>query len=117
MARLRLLLPTPLCSLILQSLLPGLFIAACRTKRRTPDPAQLLRLRQQIEINGEFSYDREDQDGATTRQTGGTGAMAISYGITDTMDLVYTLPYQWSEVRKPMRLLSGETALPICPWN
>jgi hypothetical protein len=48
-----LLLAAPIRSLILQSLLPRLFISARRAKRRTPDPAQLLCFRQQIGIDGE----------------------------------------------------------------
>ncbi|WP_333654148.1 transporter [Dissulfurispira sp.] len=64
----------------------------------------------QIEINSEFTYDKEkekvfDEDAGdyvteTKKTTGGELATILSYGITDNLDIVIGLPYQWSKVKK-----------------
>jgi hypothetical protein len=47
----------------------------------------------QLEVNAEYAHD--SNDGVTTEET--TPAAAISYGITDTMDIVLGMPYlSWS---------------------
>ena len=47
----------------------------------------------QLEINGQ--YDNNKEDGKT--ETGGQAAAALSYGLTDTIDVVVGLPYLWTE--------------------
>lgn len=77
----------------------------------TDDTGTQGRGQSQIEINGEYGYDRENQDGVTTKGTGGEVAATISYGITDTMDLVYSLPYQWSEVKEDDEVTQREDGI------
>ena len=43
----------------------------------------------QLELNGEYGHDKEDRVTTTTTE----GAAALTYGITDSMDLVVGLPY------------------------
>src|SRR3972149_3750978 len=54
----------------------------------------------QLEINGEVTHDKETTDGVTTKEKGGEAAAAISYGITDDIDVVIGVPYQWKEVKE-----------------
>jgi len=60
----------------------------------------------QLEINGETSFDKEiksdDDTGKhiTVKETGGEVAAALSYGVTDTTDIVFGLPYQWRKVKE-----------------
>jgi len=49
----------------------------------------------QIEWNNEFAWNNSDAGGLTTEETGGESAVAISYGITEHVDLVAALPFQW----------------------
>ncbi len=59
----------------------------------------------QIEVNSEFMKEKEQQyntDEAkweTKKETGGELATIISYGITDNVDFVLGLPYQWKKTR------------------
>ena len=46
----------------------------------------------QLEMNGEYGHEKED--GVTTTTT--EGAAALSYGISETVDLVIGLPYHYS---------------------
>jgi len=52
-----------------------------------------------LEVNSESSYDKETVEGVTTKQTGGELATILSYGITDNVDIVLGLPYQWKKTR------------------
>lgn len=60
----------------------------------------------QLEVNSEFTYDKErvfDEDAGehvTEKTTGGELATVLSYGITDNLDIVLGLPYQWNKVKK-----------------
>ncbi len=65
----------------------------------------------QIELDSEFTYDREDENGVTTKETGGEVATVISYGITDTMDIVFSLPYQWSETKEAEEVAAREDGI------
>ena len=56
----------------------------------------------QLEINGE--YGREKEDGVTATAT--EGAAALSYGITETVDLVVGLPYQYSREKSEAATVS-----------
>jgi hypothetical protein len=47
----------------------------------------------QLEVNGQYDHDREDG----TTITGGQAAAALSYGLTDTIDVVVGVPYLWTE--------------------
>ena len=46
----------------------------------------------QLELNGEYGHDKEE--GITTNTT--EGAATLSYGISETVDLVVGLPYHYS---------------------
>lgn len=60
----------------------------------------------QVEVNSEFSYDKEKKfnedagDWATEKTTGGEVATILSYGITDSADIVFGLPYQWEKTKE-----------------
>jgi hypothetical protein len=54
----------------------------------------------QLEVNSEFAYDKETEEGVTTKETGGEMATALSYGIIDNVDIVLGLPYQWTKTKE-----------------
>jgi len=54
----------------------------------------------QLEVNGEFNYDKETEEGVTTKETGGEVAAILSYGIVDNLDIVLGVPYQWFKVKE-----------------
>jgi hypothetical protein len=62
----------------------------------------------QLEINSEFGYDKEKEEGATTKETGSEVAGILSYGITDSMDVVFGLPYQWNKAWEDGDMTSDE---------
>ena len=49
----------------------------------------------QLEVNGQYGHDREE--GTTTTET--EGAVALTYGLNDAVDLVLGLPYQHLKVK------------------
>jgi len=51
----------------------------------------------QLEMNGEYGHDKED--GVTSTKT--EGAAVLSYGLSETVDLVVGLPYQHLRVKEP----------------
>ena len=59
----------------------------------------------QMEVNSEFTKEKKEQyntDEAkweTKKETGSELATILSYGITDTTDIVLGLPYQWKKTR------------------
>ena len=59
----------------------------------------------QLEVNSEFSYEKEQQYNAdedkweTKKETGGELATILSYGIIDNLDVVLGFPYQWKKTR------------------
>lgn len=54
----------------------------------------------QVEVNSEFNYDREKEEGVTTKETGGEIGTIFSYGILDNIDIVLGMPFQWFKVRE-----------------
>ena len=54
----------------------------------------------QLEVNSQFYYDKETEEGVTTKETGGEVATALSYGITEDIDIVLGLPYQWKKIKE-----------------
>jgi hypothetical protein len=54
----------------------------------------------QIELVSEFSTDEERVDGIGTKETGGEAAAVVSAGLTDNLDLIVALPWQWYAVRE-----------------
>jgi len=65
----------------------------------------------QFEVNSEFSYDKENEEGLTTEKTGGGIATIISYGILDNIDIVLGMPYQWFRVKEDNELTTKENGI------
>lgn len=65
----------------------------------------------QIEINSEFSTDKETEDDVTTKETGSEVAAIISYGITENMDVVFGIPYQRTEIKEDDAVISDEDGI------
>jgi long-subunit fatty acid transport protein len=51
----------------------------------------------QLELNGQYDWDREDSEDVTVKSTGGQAAATLSYGIAENVDLVLSLPYLWGK--------------------
>jgi hypothetical protein len=49
----------------------------------------------QVELDSEFSFDKEKDEGITTKERDSEVSTVMSYGITDNIDIVLGLPYQW----------------------
>ncbi len=65
----------------------------------------------QLEINSEFVYDKESEGGITFKATGGEIAAIFSYGITDNIDIVLGLPYQWFKVKEDGSVIAKENGI------
>ena len=63
--------------------------------------------RYQLELNGEFSTDRQVSGGITTRADGSQLAAIISAGLGETVDLVVGIPWQWTREKQNNALLTG----------
>lgn len=51
----------------------------------------------QLELNGQYDWDEENEEGVTVKGTGGQAAATLSYGVADTVDLVFSVPYVWGK--------------------
>ena len=51
----------------------------------------------QLEVNSEFTYDKETKNEVTTEETGSEVAPVLSYGLMDNVDVVLGLPYHWKK--------------------
>ncbi len=51
----------------------------------------------QLELNGQFDWEKEEIEGVSVRSTGGQAAAALSYGIAQNVDLVLSLSYLWGK--------------------
>jgi hypothetical protein len=49
----------------------------------------------QLELNGQYDWDKEDEEGVAVKSSGGQAAAALSYGVSENVDLVLSLPYLW----------------------
>ncbi len=65
----------------------------------------------QLEVNSEFIYDKETEEGITKKETGGEVATLLSYGIADNLDIVLGLPYQWKKVKEDGIVTSDEDGM------
>lgn len=54
----------------------------------------------QIEINGQYDYDKDTVNGVSTESSGSKLATILSYGFIENVDLVLSLPYQWSKIKE-----------------
>ena len=51
----------------------------------------------QLELNGQYDWDKDDSEDVSVRSTGGQAAATLSYGIVENVDLVLSLPYLWGK--------------------
>jgi hypothetical protein len=51
----------------------------------------------QLELNGQYDWDTQDAEDGSVKSTGGQAAATLSYGISDNVDLVLSLPYLWGK--------------------
>lgn len=65
----------------------------------TDDAGTMGKSNAQIEFNFEFSHDKERDNGVKTKETGAEIASFLSYGITDNVDIVLGVPYQWFRIK------------------
>ena len=65
----------------------------------------------QLEVNSEVNYDKESEAGVKTKTTGGEVATMLSYGITENVDVVLGIPYQWFKVKEDGEIISMEKGL------
>lgn len=54
----------------------------------------------QLELNGQYDSEKESVDGTSVTTTGGQVASTLSYGISENVDLVLSLPYQWGKTEE-----------------
>jgi hypothetical protein len=65
----------------------------------------------QIEVNGQYDYDKETEEGVTTKSTGSEVASILSYGMTDNIDIVLGLAYQWRKEKEDNETTSDENGI------
>lgn len=65
----------------------------------------------QIEVNSEFTYDKETEEGVSIKETGGKVATVLSYGVVDNVDIVVGLPYQWTKTKENEEVISDENGI------
>jgi hypothetical protein len=51
----------------------------------------------QLELNGQYDWDKETEEDESVNSTGGQAAATLSYGIADNVDLVLSVPYLWGK--------------------
>lgn len=65
----------------------------------------------QLEINGEYGYDKEKVEEVTIKETVSEFAAAFSYGVLDNIDAVIVLPYQWNKAKEDSEVVSVEKGI------
>jgi len=65
----------------------------------------------QFELNSEFGYDKESSDGISAKERGAEVKMSLSYGMTDSADIILGLPYQWNRTEEDGNLISDENGI------
>ena len=70
----------------------------------TDDASTLGQDKYQLEVNGQYDHDDEGPVESTTKQM----AAGLSYGATDTIDLVAGIPYLWAKERETGAVVSNE---------
>lgn len=51
----------------------------------------------QLELNSQYDWDKDDNEDASVKSTGGQAAATLSYGVAENVDLVLSLPYLWGK--------------------
>jgi len=54
----------------------------------------------QLELNGQYDWDKQDSEGVSVKTEGGQAAAILSYGVAENVDLVLSLPYLWGKVKE-----------------
>ena len=54
----------------------------------------------QLELNGQYDWDKGDTEDMSVRSTGGQAAVTLSYGIAENVDLVLSMPYLWGKTEE-----------------
>jgi len=65
----------------------------------------------QIEVNGEFSTDKEKEEGITKEEREGELASIVSYGLVENTDIVLGIPYQSIKIKENGDVISGEDGM------
>ncbi len=65
----------------------------------------------QIEVNSEFTTNKETEDDVMTKETGGEVSSIVSYGLVDNADIVLGIPYQWAETKEDGDVTSDEDGI------
>ena len=65
----------------------------------------------QLEMTGEFAYDKEKSGGITVKEKGYEAGVAISAGLLDTLDIVCGIPYQWNRTEEDGAIVSDEDGI------
>ena len=65
----------------------------------------------QFEYNGEYSTDHEHAAGIVEKESGGTIAAALTYGLSDNIDICVGLPWQWSSLWVNGNLVSNDNGI------
>jgi hypothetical protein len=64
-----------------------------------------------LEVNSEFSREKESVDGITVKETGSEVAAVVSYGFIDNADIVLGIPYQWKKTKEDGEVTSDEDGI------
>lgn len=67
--------------------------------------------RSQVELNGQYDSDTETANGVSVKTTGSEAAIALTYGIIDSIDLAVGIPYQWIEEKRDGAPVSNEQGI------
>ena len=54
----------------------------------------------QLELNGQYDWDKENSEDVSVKTTGGQAMAMLSYGIAENVDLVLSMPYLWGQVKE-----------------
>ncbi len=54
----------------------------------------------QLELNGQYDWDKEDSEGVVVKSRAAEAAVTLSYGILKNIDLVVSLPYIWGREKE-----------------
>jgi len=65
----------------------------------------------QVELTGEFAWDKEKSAGITVKEKGYEAGIAVSAGILDTLDIVCGIPYQWNKTEEDGTTVSDENGI------
>ena len=65
----------------------------------------------QLEVNGQFDSDDDTVSGVSVKTTGGQIATTLTYGIINTVDVVLSLPYRWSNIKEDGITVSDENGI------